>query len=243
MGGSRLEHRVFRLHLAAIGLLVGAHLLVHALRRVAPDASVYGIWPLVDLNGEHNFPAAFSSLAMLAAAALLLSIARTAGRAGLPHRLAWLLLGGLFAALAVDEWVGLHERLNRPVREALQADGALYFAWVIPYALLLVSLAPLLWRFLLGLERRTRRRFVVAGIVYVTGALLLEMLGASLWRDGGPQTRLYYLETTFEEVLEMVGIALFVRALLVQRRALCIGAAAYEAGARRLPVTARVAGA
>lgn len=216
----RCERRLFRLHLGCIGALLAAHLVVHALRRVAPDRSVFGLWPLVNLNGEWNLPTAFASLALLVAAALLFSIAAAGRRAGRAHGAAWLLLGGVFVALAIDEWLGLHELLNRPLREALNADGALYFAWVVPYALFGLLLLPLLWRFMRELEPGTRRSFVFAGVVYVTGALLLEMLGARIWLGAGPASRPYYLATTLEEVMEMVGIALFVRALVAHRREL-----------------------
>lgn len=208
------ERRVFHVHLACIGVLVGAHGLSHFLRRFAADADVHGLWPLFDLNGEHNVPALFSSLAIVAAAMLLFVTAFAVRARGRPHFAAWCLLGAVFVFLGVDESVGLHETLNRPVRDALQVGGALHFAWVVPYAVLLGGLALLLWRFVLALDSRTRHAFVVSGVVYVTGALLLEMVGSLLWLSSGAQSRLYYIETTAEETLEMLGIALFIRALI-----------------------------
>lgn len=220
MGILSCERRLFRVHVACIGALVVAHAVVHALRRVTADGSMNPLWPWFNLNGEENLPAAFSALALLLAATMLFSIATAVRRAGQRHQLAWLLLGGVFVALAIDEFAGLHEMLNRPVRDALHTGGSLYFAWVIPYAGLLALLLLALWRFLLDLAPDTRRWFVVAGVVYVGGALLLEMLGARIWADVGGGNRLYYAVTTLEEALEMLGIAIFVRALVAHRRRL-----------------------
>ena len=166
------------------------------------------------LNAENNVPSLFSALAILAAAALLFTTATAARRSDRPNFAAWCILGAVFTWLGIDESVGLHEMLNRPVRDALQVGGPLYFAWVIPYAVLLGVLVALLWRFVFGLDALTRRRFIVAGVVYVTGALLLEMIGARIWLAQGAQSRLYYIETTAEESLEMLGIALFIRAII-----------------------------
>jgi len=208
------ERQLFRLHLGLIGVLVGAHALVHFLRRFSGDRDMHGLWPLFDLNAENNVPSLFSALAILAAAALLFTTAMAARRRGWSHFTAWCVLGVVFTWLGIDESVGLHEMLNRPARDALQVGGPLYFAWVIPYGVLLCVLVALLWRFVFGLDALTRRRFIIAGVVYVTGALLLEMIGARIWLTEGAQSRLYYIETTAEEFLEMLGIALFIRALI-----------------------------
>jgi hypothetical protein len=208
------ERQVFRIHLACIGVLVGAHVLLRVLHRFAPGPQVQGLRWMFGLNAEQNVPSLFSALAILGAALLLFATAAAVRARGRPHGASWCLLGAVFVFLAVDEAFSLHEMLNRPVRDALQVGGALYFAWVIPYAASLGALALLLWRFIVALDPRTRRAFVVAGIVYVTGALLLEMVGGRLWLTAGIQSRLYFLETTAEETLEMLGIALFVRALI-----------------------------
>ncbi len=218
MGILSCERRLFRGHVACIGALLVAHSLLHALRRLNADGSMTPLWPWFDLNGESNLPATFSALALLLAAYLLFSVASAVRRAGQPHHVPWLLLGAVFVVLAIDEAAGLHELLNRPVRGALHAGGIFYFAWVVPYAALLSLLLLALWRFMLDLAPDTRRWFVVAGAVYVGGALLLEMVGARIWDNGGAAGRSYCVVTTIEEVLEMLGIAIFVRALVAHRR-------------------------
>ncbi len=205
---------VFRLHLTLIAILVVLHVAARVARRLAADPNAFGLWPLFNLNAENNVPSLFAATAMLAAAGLLFATSSAEARQGQSSRAGWITLGCAFVFLAIDESVALHEQLNRPVRAALQVDGALHFAWVIPYALLSALFVASLTRFLLALDPRTRRDFFVAGAVYVTGAILLEMVGARIWVAEGPQTRAYFIGTTIEETLEMLGIALFVRSIL-----------------------------
>ena len=84
-----------------------------------------------------------------------------------------------------------------------------------------------------SLDRRTRRHFVAAAIVFLTGALLIESIGGSmlhydLVRDGDFALA---LEQLAEEACEMVGIAMFNVALLreMQRRGLSLAVEASSA--------------
>ena len=52
----------------------------------------------------------------------------------------WTRLALVFVYLSLDEALSFHERLNRPVRDLLDTSGALYYAWVIPYALFALGL-------------------------------------------------------------------------------------------------------
>lgn len=206
--------RIFRLHLLLIAILVGTHVVLVTTRLFTGADRLQGLLQLFNLNAENNLPSLFSAVAMLAAAGLLWATASGVGRDGLPFAYAWRLLAVIFVFLAIDEAVGLHEQLNRPLRQAMGTGGAFYFAWVIPYLVLVALLIGALGRFLWSLERVTRRGFVVAGATYVAGAIAMEMLGGWLWSAGRMHGRAYLIETTIEETLEMLGIALFIRAIL-----------------------------
>ncbi len=211
----RLESaRVFRAHLTAIAVLLLAHLAVATLRAVTGRPNAMGLVPLFDLNSENNVPTLFSALAILGAAALLWATGAAARRAGEPGARIWQALGLLFVALALDESLALHERLSTPLRAVLHVGGAFHFAWVIPYFAGVVALAIVLRRFLLGLEPQLRRNLFVAAAVFLSGALVLEVLGSWISSTVGRRAPLYVAEVTVEEMLEMTGIALLVRALL-----------------------------
>ncbi len=129
----------------------------------------------------------------------------------------WIVLAIIFFGLSLDEVLAVHEQSMVPIRTALGiSGGVLYFAWVIPAFALLVLLAIGLIPFLRSLPGETRRQFLAAGTIFVGGALGLEMIAGAYVSEGrGGDTSLYKVLATVEEVLEMVGIVAFLRALLV----------------------------
>lgn len=108
----------------------------------------------------------------------------------------------------------IHELLTKPLREAFNTSGVLYYAWVIPYALIICLLAVIYIRFLINLPRHICIGFVISGIIFIFGAAGLELIGGKLFMISGDQSILYTLTATLEEILEMSGIALFVKYIL-----------------------------
>jgi hypothetical protein len=125
----------------------------------------------------------------------------------------WCVLALAFVFLAADEAFEIHEKLIVPLRSRFDTGGVFFYTWVIPYgiATLLFGLAYL--RFLLRLPRQTAALFVVAGAVYISGALGMEMVGGLLADQGGVHTIAYVLAQTTEETLEMSGVVLFTYAV------------------------------
>ena len=77
--------------------------------------------------------------------------------------------------------------------------------------------------FLLRLPSRTRNLFALSGIVYVGGAIGVEMLSASQADLNGEDNLAYALIVTLEELCEMVGVVLFLHALLDHLHTLLAG--------------------
>jgi hypothetical protein len=129
--------------------------------------------------------------------------------------------------MATDEFFSWHERLTQPSARLLLSLGwepghlgPLAFAWVVP-GLLIVLVTGVAFRgFLIGLFPATRSRFLIAAIVYLSGVLVMEMVGGWYHESIGKIDRWYMALAQLEEVLEMTGIVLFIRALLleIQRR-------------------------
>jgi hypothetical protein len=69
-------------------------------------------------------------------------------------------------------------------------------------------------RFLGHLPQLTRRRFWIAGLLFVGGVLGLEMVAGSYSVVHGTFNMTYVLIVTAEEALEMLGIVVLVYALL-----------------------------
>ena len=120
----------------------------------------------------------------------------------------------LCAFLAVDESFELHERLGG--FGASVADDRLQFAWVVPGAALACVVGLVLLQRLRTQPAQVRRRLVVAGGVYLTGALVLETVSGQVLRAHGAGGRAYTLVTSVEEGLEMAGASLLLAALLLQ---------------------------
>src|SRR5690606_9323065 len=83
---------------------------------------------------------------------------------------------GVFLYLSVDEGAALHDRVQLPLREALGATGIWYHTWVVLGVAVVAILGASYIRFLAALPVRTRWGFLVAGALYVGGALGMEMV-------------------------------------------------------------------
>lgn len=161
---------------------------------------------LLSLSYEANIPTWLASCLLFSCAVLLLAVAREGPRAHPRH---WWVLGVLFLYMSLDEAVELHEHLGGLV----EAGGVLYFSWVIPAALFVAVVGLAYVPFLRDLPAPTRWRFLVAGAVYVSGALLMELpLGHWTERHGNDNLG-YALIDWVEETLELAGAGLFLVAL------------------------------
>lgn len=167
-----------------------------------------------NLDAEGNVPTWFSSMTLLLSAVLLAAIARVKHLARAPYARHWGLLALIFVGLSMDEAAALHEMAIHPLRALLHARGALYFAWVVLGAAFVLAVGFGYLRFLLHLPPATRRGFIVAGGLFVGGALGMELAGGYVADYHGQGTPLYTAMTTVEECLEMLGIVVFIHALL-----------------------------
>ena len=159
------------------------------------------------LGYEVNLPSWYTAL-LLALCALLLALAAAAAPADRPR---WRLLALGFLYISLDELIGLHEALDALFTGT---RGVLYYGWVIPAGALVLALAALYRPFLRRLPPATRRRFLAAAALYLTGALLLELPLGLIVERAGPDGLPYALLDLTEETLEIAGLTLFALALL-----------------------------
>jgi hypothetical protein len=185
---------------------LGAELWHHA----APSTMSEALLPRLSLSFESNVPTWFASSVLLVCAIAAGSIA------GLPtslQRRSWWVVTLAFGWASLDEAAELHESLGG----MFETGGALYFDWVISAAVVLLALAIALWPWLRDLPRATRRRMILAGLVYFGGALVME-LPLGWWTERAGQDSLGYAMIDWvEETLELGGAVLMLRALLLHR--------------------------
>ena len=166
-----------------------------------------------NFDREQNIPAYFSTVLLLFISALLfltyLLKKSEARNKGSRH---WLFLSLVFLFLSVDENIQIHEPLGRAVKGVFPTGVSDYilWAWVLPYALLFLGVAAYLSKFVLSLPKRTRNLFILSGLLYVAGAIGLDVLQGQ-FHSSMTYNRIFY---TIEELMEMMGAILFIHALL-----------------------------
>ena len=203
--------------LAIVGTLVRV-----AIYQIAPDFGQDGatappvtkLLSRFDLGLEPSLPAWYSSMALVFAGSLLLLISIGMYQQRSRFRLHWLLLSLVFFGLAIDEVVMFHEMLDTVLRQKLETTGLLYFAWVIPGTLFVVTLATLYSRFLIALDSRTRWLFIGSAVLFVGGAIGMELFEGVVVEQNGVATHRMTALQTIEETCEMLGVVLFIYALL-----------------------------
>lgn len=220
----RVPERVAGALLMAVFLLAVAGFAARLVDLSLPVDSYRGVREIAmrfDLDRENNIPAWYSSTALLGAAFLL-------GLIGLMERnrcsrfsIHWIVLAFVFLYLSIDEATYLHEILIVPLRNRLGTSGIFYFAWVIPAFFVVTAFALAYISFLIHLERRTRVLIIVAGAIFVGGALGVELAGGAMADQFGLRSVSYTIVMMIEELLEMLGIVLFIYALLSYLRKQC----------------------
>jgi hypothetical protein len=168
---------------------------------------------LLSLSVEGNVPTWYATCLLFACGEALLRVAHATSAARAPFARHWWALGLVFLFMSLDEAIEIHEHLAYVV----EGRGVFYFSWVIPAFVVVVALGLAYLRFLSHLASEPRRRFLIAGALYVTGALLFE-LPLGLWTERHGDDNLgYALIDAAEETLELVGATYFLLALRAYR--------------------------
>lgn len=175
-----------------------------------------GLIPLFNLDLEENIPTYFSVLLLLTCSLLLATIAVFNKQVNDPHISKWWVLSLGFLFMAYDEAFQVHELLSNPVRSMLGSKGVglLYFSWVVPAIVLIIFLFVYFLRFLLQLPFASAIRFLCAALLYLGGAIGVEMLGGDYVESHGMHNWTYVITYTLEESLEIFGMIFFIWALL-----------------------------
>ncbi len=163
---------------------------------------------------EANFPSLFSTCLLALASLLLAAIALIQKSIRPRYTKFWRALSLIFLYMAIDEACSIHELFIPILRGLFKTRGLLYFPWVIPAAILLTIFLIVFKDFIVNLPWRIRNLFLLAGIVYVSGALGMEIVGGYLADTIGFNTKGYWIVSTIEELLEMFGIVIFIYGLL-----------------------------
>jgi hypothetical protein len=167
-------------------------------------------------NVEGNIPSIYSAASIFFSAFLLWSISKLQIEKKAKRTFYWKLLTLIFLFLAIDELISIHESFSDDSRDLLgnaTAGGYFHFAWIVPYAVIFGFFALYIMKFMFQLPAATRNLFITAGIVFVSGAVGMEMIGGQYVFYNGKEGIQYALMITLEELLEMIGVVIFIYAL------------------------------
>lgn len=202
--------------LTIIAVLTVMHIVQLVIFFYVGDSRVFDFVEIIDFDYEANLPSFYSSTAIIFCAVLLWIISLQKRREKAPFSSHWIGLAIIFVFLGIDEAIALHEEIGDFVEDQkwVDAEGFLYFAWVVPYGILLVLFAVSYLKFVLALPRQTMILFVCAGLIFIGGAMGIEVFSAREADLHDTDTLLYSVLYTVEELCEMIGIVIFCYALL-----------------------------
>jgi len=178
--------------------------------------NVKGLVPLFYLDYEWNIPTFYAVFLLLVVSSLFFVLARLEKKRISKHVSKWVLLCFIFLFMAVDEFCCFHERLNEPVSNLMDSEtmGSFYFAWVIPGVVIVGAVGLYFLRFVWQLPNKTKWLIIFSAILFLGGALGIELLGGRQAEMHGMNNWLYTFYATFEETLEMSGLILLIFALI-----------------------------
>lgn len=206
--------KVTKLLLSAIALLMLLNLLerviVHWLNSQG-NSQLISIY--FNFDEEANLPSLYSSLTLGFSSYLLSIIATFSKQIKAKYTRHWQALAWIFLYLAIDEMCSIHELLIPILKGVVNAQGLLYFPWVIPAFCLVIIFLIIFRKFILALPNQTKVFFLLAGAIYIFGALGMEMIGGYIADHYGYNT-IYGIASSIEELSEMLGIVVFINALL-----------------------------
>jgi hypothetical protein len=97
----------------------------------------------------------------------------------------------------------------------LEARNLHYFSWVIPGSIIALGVLFAYLKFLFNLPLKTKLLFIISGTIFIGGTVGMELVGGIYLAQGETiQSIGYAMITTIEEFLEMMGIVIFIYALI-----------------------------
>ncbi len=161
---------------------------------------------------EYNFPSWFSACLLFSCGLSTIMMAAISFNKKHKYVLQWILSSLIFFLLSADESIALHEWIIP--RALLLVPSFGHSAWVIVAFPFLILISLFYLKLLLSLPLYTKIMFIMSAIVYLTGAVIFEMIGAKiLLNDGIYSANMYRIIMTIEETLEMLGCIAFIHAV------------------------------
>lgn len=213
---------VVRVLTGIVAFLITMGIAVALIRTYTPYKTAMGVIQLFHMDRERTLTSHFSSLDLGFSSLLLGFIARIKKQLFDKYWMHWAALAVGFMFLSLDENIGIHELITRLLQDN-QVGSMLpphYFTTMIGISVV-VPVFLAYRSFLKSLPRKVGLQFIISGVVFAVGAFGFELIGGYI--DSHPQVwpRGFYRSIVIlEESMELIGIVLFVKALLLYIKSL-----------------------
>jgi hypothetical protein len=207
--------------LKILSFVILGHITVHIASAVfdIQNTPFVGLYRFFDMRGEANLPSYISALNLIFASLLCFLIDH---KESFEHRRKsryWLGLAFGLMLMSFDEAAMIHDGivgdfLNKVIEGG---EGILHYKWYIPYVPLVLILGYFYIPFLRRLPIRQSRLFIISGLVYLGGALGVEMVESYFEFYGGltlAGRSMMGVNALIEESMEMTGIIILIYGLL-----------------------------
>lgn len=179
--------RLFFVLLSATVLMIIVHLLFQYLNMEVfhqQNGQIYELSNRVDMDDESSIPTWFSQVLFIGigVSALLASYLQQTKFA----KRIWGLLGITSLVFSMDEIATLHEHVLQSIHVLFFQDAdptGLSNAWLLIAPFILTGLAVFFWKASQVFPRRTLGLFITAGLIFITGAVFIDMLTSQVARD------------------------------------------------------------
>lgn len=206
--------RFVKLAIAAAFVIVTLHV-VRAVMFFGLEINRFGfLFGRFDLNGEGVIPSWFSSLLLASCAVVALAIALMKAAVRDRYRLHWLLMSLLLIYLSADEGAEIHELWRHYLDPDGDWTGVLYYPSALPNVIGATLIGLFMLPFAFSLGRETLLRLILAGSLYVGGAVGVEVVSGLHELAAGRTNLGYQLLVALEEGLEMAGVLVLLSTLL-----------------------------
>jgi hypothetical protein len=226
--------RIFKI-LTVIALLLCVASLVGQFGRYVLRIENNSLITLFNIDAEKNIPSLYSGVQLLLSSLLLSMVAIVKRQTKGSYIKYWHGLSVIFLYLALDEWFAIHETVNPVLNQFIQNSPVARLD--ILNLILIITFVVIYTKFVLNLPSRIKFLFIISGVLFVTGAIAIEVIGENFFTDIYHKPRLAsQIISTLEEFLEMLGINLFIYAILVHIASLPIRKLSIEVFDGTLPI-------
>lgn len=174
---------------------------------------------LTNFNTEKNLPSVFSGFLHFFAS-IFLAVVGFSAISIKTSQVFWFTMSFIFLFLGLDEILRIHETISGHTAMGHQNNNPFLYTWIIYYGSALILMGAFFFKPLFQLPRKTLLNFILAGFIFILGAIGLEnVAGQYIWTHQiDPEmvnvTPEIFVLYSIEEFLEMFGVSFFILSIL-----------------------------